>query len=188
MISDSFSVGNDNTFTVYGQTKQTGTIDKSGDSIGVFGNYVQYGGVVKTGELTADNCKLLGGNFEADAMTSIRRSSRILPNNSIKIGDYTYSNQYSPAVSVTEDQKLRYEQQEGAGIQHDNRAVTENDIRNIRGKELSSSRDLSTIQDRHGHGPMTSKHISIISIWTPDMTESRCNARMVMKPADCLFP
>lgn len=172
-----FSVGNDNTFTVYGQTKQTGTIDKSDDSIGVFGNYVQYGGVVKTGELTADNCKLLGGNFEADAMKvdSTIELGWILPNNSIKIGDYTYSNQYSPAVSVTEDQKLRYEQQEGAGRYNTiTGELTENDIRNIRGKELIPeqrfeyhSRPTWTWSDDLSKA--TATFIGLTSAWTPDI-------------------
>ncbi|MEE3492756.1 InlB B-repeat-containing protein [Ruminococcus sp.] len=120
----------DTVFTVYGQRKQTGTIDKS--YIGEFYEFVQYGGVIKTEELTAEYCRVLGGVFEASRLNvnSVTQLGWMLPDNSITVGEYI-----SPVVSVNEGQKLRYVDA-GGNDKLISGVLTENEVKTIRGVTL----------------------------------------------------
>lgn len=122
----------DYTFTVYGQAKQTGKISKS-ITLGEFCNYVQYGGIVKTGGVTAKNCTIAGGVFEA---TSLNVTDSIQLgwsrwNDSITVSRYV-SDSDNPAISVIEGKKLRI-QSDMTRIQGE---LGTNDIRRITGHTL----------------------------------------------------
>ena len=125
------------TFTVYGQAKQTGTIEmRDYSSLGDFSEFVQYGGVVKTNELEAEKCRLLGGVFEANQLKvdSVIELGWTLPIDSITVNAYT-TQSYTPEVFVRDGQRLRFEAVEGS-YSYKQGVLDERSVKEIRTKTL----------------------------------------------------
>ena len=128
--------GEYSSLSVYGQAKQTGTIHPSiTQDLGQFQDFAQYGGrIINSRGLSAENCKIAGGVFEAYILEV---------SDKIELGwsgwsDYIHVNNYSynntdPEISVMEGKKLMLENGNtvlNAGV------LSKDQKRNIRNQKL----------------------------------------------------